>query len=183
MRMSIFNDGILQIDERVFKNLFDEFYQALCVFASTYLKDDALAADIVQEGFVKFWNRRQYFDNYFKVKSFLYTTIRHDCLNFIRDHREKWEDISVLESSSFFADTLIEEEAYRIFYNAVEALPVQTREVIQLALDGLKNSEIAEKMEISENSVHTLKKLAYKKLKAALKDYYYLLFVFCSWLK
>lgn len=84
---------------------------------------------------------------------------------------------------SFFADTLIEEEAYRILYNAVEALPVQTREVIQLALDGLKNSEIAEKMEISENSVHTLKKLAYKKLKTALKDYYYLLFVFCSWLK
>jgi len=52
--MNVLNSKILRIDEREFKNLFDEFYQALCIFASTYLNDDALAADIVQEGFMKF---------------------------------------------------------------------------------------------------------------------------------
>lgn len=57
--MDVENDSLLKIDEQVFKNLFDEFYQALCVFASTYLKDDTLSADIVQEGFVKFWNKRR----------------------------------------------------------------------------------------------------------------------------
>ena len=57
--MDVENDSSLRIDEQVFKNLFDKFYQALCVFASTYLKDDALSADIVQEGFVKFWNKRE----------------------------------------------------------------------------------------------------------------------------
>ena len=52
--MDVENESSLRIDEQVFKKLFDKFYQALCVFASTYLKDDALSADIVQEGFVKF---------------------------------------------------------------------------------------------------------------------------------
>ena len=56
--MDVENDSSLRIDEQVFKNLFDKFYQALCVFASTYLKDDALSADIVKEGFVKFWKKR-----------------------------------------------------------------------------------------------------------------------------
>ena len=171
-------DRIQQGNELAFKELFDEFYQALCAFATTYLKDDVLAADIVQEVFVKYWDRRNDFDNLFKVKSFLYTVVRNDCLNTIRDKKGKREDISVIESDIFYVDNLVEEEAYRIFYNAVEALPLQTREVIQLALDGLKNAEIAEHMGIAESSVHTLKKLAYKKLKVTLKDYYYLVFIF-----
>ena len=177
--MDIVNDSLLQINERAFKNLFDEFYQALCVFASTYLKNDALAADIVQEGFVKFWIKRDGFDNYFKVKSFLYTMVRNDCLNYIRDHKLRREDLSVLESVEFYTDTLVEEEAYRMFYNAVESLPHQTSQVILLSLDGLKNREIAGQLGIAESSVHTLKKIAYKKLREILREYYYLVLFFC----
>ena len=176
--MNIVIDRIQQGNELAFKELFDEFYQALCVFALTYVKDQVQAADIVQEVFIKYWNRRGDFDNLFKVKSFLYTVVRNDCLNTIRNKKEIREDISLIESDAFFVDNLVEEEAYRIFYNAVESLPLQTREVIQLTLDGLKNAEIAVHMGIAESSVHTLKKLAYKKLKVTLKDYYYLVFIF-----
>ena len=166
--MGIVDNEKLKIDELTFKTLFDEFYQALCVFASTYLKDDSLSADIVQEGF----------DNYYKVKSFLYTTVRNDCLNYMRDHKLRREDLSVLESVEFYTETLVEEEAYRMFYNAVESLPHQTRQVILLSLDGLKNSEIAGQLGIAESSVHTLKKIAYKKLREILREYYYLVFIF-----
>ena len=173
--MDVENESSLRIDEQVFKKLFDKFYQALCVFASTYLKDDALSADIVQEGFVKFWNKREGFDNYFKVKSFLYTIVRNDCLNYIRDYKLRREDLSVVESLEFYTETLVEEEAYRMFYNAVESLP---RQVILLSLDGWKNSEIAGQLGIAESSVHTLKKIAYKKLREILREYYYLVFIF-----
>lgn len=176
--MNISIEKIQQGDEHVFKELFDEFYQSLCVFATTYLKDDAMAADVVQEGFMKYWDRRADFDNYFKVKSFLYTVVRNCCLNIIRDNKGKREDLSVIESDDFYTETLVEEEAYRIFYHAVEALPVQTQQVIQLTLDGLKNAEIAERLGVAESSVHTLKKIAYKKLRVTLKNYYYLVFVF-----
>ena len=147
--MNIVIDRIQQGNELAFKELFDEFYQALCVFALTYVKDQVQAADIVQEVFIKYWNRRGDFDNLFKVKSFLYTVVRNDCLNTIRNNKEIREDISLIESDAFFVDNLVEEEAYRIFYNAVEALPLQTREVIQLTLDGLKNAEIAVHMGIN----------------------------------
>ena len=65
---------------------------------------------------------------------------------------------------------MMEEEVHRIFNHAIDKLPLQMRMVINLSLDGLKNSEIAEKMNLSEGTVH-----AYKKLRISLKDYYYLL--------
>lgn len=176
--MGLSIEKIRQGDERAFKELFDAYYQALCVFATTYLRDDTLAADIVQECFVKFWRHRAGFNDTFNIKSFLYAMVRNQCLNSIRDNKLIREDLSVVMSEEFYTETLIEEEAYRMFYEAVNALPAQTRQVIQLALDGLKNSEIAERLGVAESSVHTLKKIAYKKLRVALKDYYYLVFIF-----
>ena len=175
------NIAIKQIqhgDEQAFRSLFNEYYQGLCVFASAYLKDDALSADVVQEAFVKFWGRRGDFDDAVKIKSFLYTVVRNDCLNIVQRQKIVREDISVIENKGFFHNNLIETESYRIFYAAVETLSPQGKEVIQLALDGLKNSEIADRLGIAESSVHTQKKIAYKKLKEALKDYYYLLYLF-----
>ena len=57
--MNIAIEQIQHGNEQAFKSLFDEYYQGLCVFASAYLKDDDLSADVVQEAFVKFWNRRR----------------------------------------------------------------------------------------------------------------------------
>lgn len=121
--MGLSIEKIREGDEQAFKELFDEYYQALCVFATTYLKDNALAADIVQESFVKFWGRRSDFNDTFNIKSFLYTIVRNHCLNFIRDNKLKREDLSVLMSDEFYTETLIEDEAYRMFYEAVNALP------------------------------------------------------------
>ena len=70
--MNIAIEQIQHGNEQAFKSLFDEYYQGLCVFASAYLKDDDLSADVVQEAFVKFWNRRRDFDHIVKIKSFLY---------------------------------------------------------------------------------------------------------------
>ena len=47
--------------------------------------------------------------------------------------------------------------------------------IMQLSLEGKKNAEIADRLNISTETVHTLKKIAYKKLRENLKDYYYFL--------
>lgn len=74
---------------------------------------------------------------------------------------------------STFHDYLIEEEMHRIVMEAVDKLPQQSRNIIRLALENHSNAEIAEKLSVSKETVHTLKKGAYKKLRAFLKDYYY----------
>lgn len=181
--MSVSIQKIKVGDEGTFRNLFDEFYQTLCLFALRFLKNDALAADVVQDVFVRFWEHHADFDNDLKVKAYLYTAVRHSCLNILRDNKEfvpAGDRLELFERESFFQDVLIERESYRIFYEAVDSLPPQTRRIIYLAIDGLKNSEIAAELNITESTVHRLKKIAYKKLKIILKDYYYLIFLLCA---
>lgn len=164
-------------DEEAFRHLFDDYYQALCLFAVNYLGDDAEAADVVQECFIKYWARRSDFDHLLKIRSFLYTAVRNGCLNLLRNDRRRQKHLTEMADELFFQDTLIEEEAFRMFHQAVETLPRQTRRVIQLALEGLNNEHIALEMKISENTVHMLKKIAYKKLKVMLREYYFLIFL------
>ena len=49
------------------------------------------------------------------------------------------------------------------------------RKIIELAMQGKKNAEIAVQLSISEGTVHTLKKTAYKKLRDRLQEHFYLL--------
>lgn len=168
-----------QGDEKAFKELFETFYPSLCLFAGHYLKDEAEAVDVVQESFLKYWNRRKDFDHYAQIKSFLYVVVQHACLNQIRDRRRHTPLTEVSDENSLteFHDYLIEEEAHRIFNLTVDHLPLQLRTVIQHVLEGLKVSEIAREMNIAESSVITYKKEAYKRLRTSLKEHYYLLTV------
>ena len=116
----MFLSALQRGDEKAFRLLFNEFYTALCLFAERFLGDREAAADVVQEAFLKYWDRHSDFDNYYKIKSFLYVVVRHTCLNQLRDkriHVEITEDVAI-ESDEFFREQVMEEEAYRVFYRS-----------------------------------------------------------------
>ena len=73
---------------------------------------------------------------------------------------------------------IIEQETFRIVRKAVEELPTQMRNIILYSMKGLKNNEIADKLQISEGTVHKLKKIAYRKLRESLKGINYILCLF-----
>ena len=166
-------------NDKEFRRIFDNYYATLCMFANQYVENNALAADIVQECFVKLWQAR--FDIFYlhQIKSFLYTSVRNKALNELEHLKVKMEyarKITEKSTESFYADHLLEDEVYRILIQAIDQLPEQMRAIMSLALEGTPNKEIAEKLEISTETVHTLKKIAYRKLRENLKDYYYLVF-------
>ena len=82
------------------------------------------------------------------------------------------------KKDSFFHDAVVEEETYRMLTDAIDKLPGQMRAIMRLAMEGKKNGEIAECLNVSVETVHTLKKIAYKKLRIYLKDYYYFFILF-----
>lgn len=165
----------------VFRKLYEDFYPTLTIFALRYLNDNMQAADVVQNTFIKFWERKDNFDSYFKIKSFLYIVVKHECLNIIRDNKKMvYASIEKFDSVEFYRNALVEEESYRIFYHAVNSLPKQCNRIINLAIEGKKNSEIAKILGISEGTVHKQKKISYKKLRILLNDNYYLIWLFMS---
>ena len=80
----------------------------LCMFANQYVENDALAADIVQECFVKLWQLRDDFMYVHQIKSFLYTSVRNKSLNELEHTKvmnEYAQKVQEMSKDSFFSKT------------------------------------------------------------------------------
>lgn len=170
-------------DQKVLKLFFDSFYPSVCVYAIKFIKQSDIAEDIAQDAFVQFWKIRDHFTSIRKIRAFIYTTVRHACINYLKQKKTR-EDIlahsSLIEEASY--ELLIEEETYRLLDAAIQQLPDRTREIILLALKGHNNPEIAEILGISVNAIKTLKKNAYVGLRHMLSSQTYLLFILSQFL-
>lgn len=153
---------------------FDLYYRSLCSFAYRYVEDNDMAEDIVQETFIYVWQNEQKFIDDIATKVFLYRTVKNKCLNKLKHFEVKAKVHELIqdetEEDSLFEKHFLHEETIRLFYQAIESLPNQSRAVIKLALKGLNNPEIAEDLGISVNTVKTHKKTAYNSLRIKLKD-------------
>ncbi len=160
-----------------FKELFEDYYPILCVFASKYIKDDELCKDIAQETLLSYWEKRKDFEDIYKVKGYLYMVARNRCLNYLKREQVNQTYLNAVskESESYFEDNVVEQEMFMLVHKAINILPPQMRTIIQYAMEGLKNPQIAIEMGIAEGTVHSLKKTAYRKLREQLQEYFYFL--------
>ena len=118
-------------DMKAFERLFVSLYPGLCNIANHYLNNEMLSKDVAQDAFIKWWNKREDFRDFAAVKSFLYITIRNQCLNYIRDHRKE-VDLAGRFSEETDADfdlMVIEEEAIEALYSAIDRLPAQSARI------------------------------------------------------
>ncbi|SFW66398.1 RNA polymerase sigma-70 factor, ECF subfamily [Sinomicrobium oceani] len=167
-------------DQESFKAFFDDFYPILCSFAKKYVGSSDLSEDIAQEAFIRYWEQRGKFDHIRSVKSFLYIAVRNRCLTVLKRNR-KITDESVLlsvEGASFLKENILDQEIFHHVRLAVASLPARQAEIVDMTLEGIKNPEIAERLGITENTVKTIKRNAFRKLRELLKDRYYLLLFF-----
>jgi RNA polymerase sigma-70 factor (ECF subfamily) len=165
-------------DSKALKQFFESFYPSVCIFARKYVKNMDIAEDIAQESFIEFWRLREQFSDIKALKGFIYTVTRNKCLNQIKLTSIR-EDIlrSQLFSDDFFYEMVQEEETYRILHQAINSLANQSRRILLLSLKGYKISEIADELNISVNTVKTLKKNAYKELRGKLQNHVFALFL------
>ncbi|MGV8133879.1 MAG: RNA polymerase sigma-70 factor [Mangrovibacterium sp.] len=165
-------------DKIAFKHLFESFYPSLCLFANKYLNDQEVSQDIAQDAFLYFWNKKADFNSKNSVRSYLYRYVRDRSLNYLRNRKLRHQiELKKMESEFSLRDNLIEEETYHIIYSAIRTLSPQAQQVIELSLDGLKNQEIADQLNISINSVKTVKARAFTALRVELKDNIFIFFM------
>lgn len=172
-------DGQIDWNDRAtMQYLFRRFYLPLRSFAYQHVKDDSITDDFVQNAFLNLWERRMNFNAVLAVKSFLYLNVRNACLNYLKREqvriRHEGHVIRMLTEEDC-ADIALEEEVNRLVYDAVAALPEQSRRVVLLTMEGVPNPEIAERLNISTNTVKTLKMRAYRMLRERLKGIQWML--------
>ena len=92
----------------------------------------------------------------------------------MRNERELSEYLLCIDDEDFILENEIHEELYR----ALKDLPEQSRRVVVMTMHGLSNQEIASQLNISQNTVKTLKLKAYRVLRERLKNvHWFLLFL------
>ncbi|WP_320111036.1 RNA polymerase sigma-70 factor [Draconibacterium orientale] len=174
--------NIQQGDERAFEKLFKLYYGYLCNFATKIIADDVAAEEIVQEFFVKFWERRANLSVESSLKNYLFRSVKNLCLNHIKHSNIKLQHaqkvIAESETSNFNND-YIEVDLAADIAKSIEELPEKRREIFRLSREeGLKYREIAEKLNISIKTVEAQMSLAIKSLRDKLKKYNTFIFYF-----
>lgn len=169
-----FDSTYLLTDKERFCLFFKENYQTACLIANRYIKNLDQSEDIVQDVFTALWERWESVQKCINLKNYLFTAVKNHSLNFIL--REKRENVSI---SDIFTD--IPEEDTTGFYDkeviavkilhAIDELPPQCKKIFNLAYQkDLTYQEIADKLNISKNTVKTQMGIAYKSLRLKLNN-------------
>ena len=162
-------------DTSALEYFFREYTDVLYYRALGFVKDNLAAEDIVQEVFIRFWQLRKNLKITDSVPGYLCKAVDHRCHNYLEHlkvkHRyeesQKWEEV-MEEVSEDEEELNIMRERLKMF---VDSLPEKCREIFILAcIEGLKYKQVAEKLDVSVNTVKTQLKSAYSKLRTEFNE-------------
>jgi RNA polymerase sigma-70 factor (ECF subfamily) len=152
-------------------------------FACEYVISENDAEDIVQDIFLELYAKYDSLANRVNLVAYLFTSIKNRCIDHLRrkiieqeslNHlheeniltlRMKFDSLDILEDE-LFVDNNIE----NLINKALDALPERCREIlVKHKLEGMKQKEIAEELNISLKTVENQLTIAYKKMREELK--------------
>ncbi len=156
-------------DKDAFSDLFKQYYESLYRIALRFVNDTQLAENVAQEIFVKIWVNRTKYKIRTNLKSFLFTAVRNQCLNELKQQKRtvsiSTADFIKEEKMNSPEEDLIILERKKAVHKAIDKLPRQCRQIyLMKKYDDLKYTEIAEILNISINTVKTQMKRAMKSL-------------------
>ncbi len=161
--------------EPALRELYERFAGPMWAVARRLLGDDALAEDVVQEVFVRLWERAGAYDaSRGTVRTWLLVQVRSRSIDVIRSerartNRERQHDPNVLDITNTRTPDEIVTHGFESdsVVRALAHLPAPQRQAIELAyFDGLSYRQIAKMLELPEGTVKGRIRLALERLRA-----------------
>lgn len=167
-------DLLQEGDEAAFTEIYERYWALLLRHARRMLKDDEETKDVLQDVFSNLWNNAESLDIHTSLSSYLYALVRNRILNQIARGKVKASYLQTLEdfmdNGQVSADHYIREKqlALRI-EEELALLPPKMREVFLLSRRHyLSYNQIAEQLNISDNTVKKQMSNALKQLRLKL---------------
>jgi len=164
-------------NESSLEELFSYYYPRLYNFSKSFLKIEDGIDDILQEVFVKIWQKRKSINSSNTFNSYIFTITRNLLLNELRsrlNNENLKEEVKKLSLGSDYASidqieySELEEKANQF----INELPERQKEIFVLSrTEGLTHNEIADKLGITTKTVEYHMSLAIRYIKGNLKDY------------
>ncbi|MCM4168089.1 ECF RNA polymerase sigma factor SigL [Arenibacter antarcticus] len=164
----------MQHQKDVFKIAFEQLYGPLLAYTKTLTNNPEQAKDIVQNCFITLWQKRPDLLESPTLKSFLFTTAYNSFIDLYRKNKRKNKILDNLKYS-MAKEYIIEEESnldikIKRLKLIIAELPPKCKEILLLnKRDGLKYKEIALRLNISEKTVESQMRIAFKKIREELK--------------
>jgi RNA polymerase sigma factor (sigma-70 family) len=138
-------------------------------FAKRLLEHTEEAEDMVQEVFIKLWNKRDKLREYRSIEALAMITIKNQCLDKLRNRKYSVEKIDQIKDE---VEEVMNEEKRDLsdvmgrIHRIIKTLPEQQRMIIQLRdIEGYDYQEIAEILEMNENAIRVNLSRARKKIR------------------
>lgn len=156
-------------DKSAFARCHQEYFLRLKQYAFTILKSEEQAEEATSDVFVKLWTRRDKLDIITHPQLYLFTMLKNNCLNRLRQNKNNPQHSTLLQEeppavlAESPAEILENKELFNLLQAAVEALPEQRRLIFKLIKEeDLKHKEVAELLELS---VRTVENQLYKAIR------------------
>jgi RNA polymerase sigma-70 factor (ECF subfamily) len=164
-------------NEAVFEQLFKKHFRELHAYSFSLLKDWDVAEEIVQSLFLKIWEKNEWSHIQTSIKSYLYKSVYHDSLNYIRRQKVQLKyqtstAYAMKNDTDDAAGKLKMSELEQHLSRALGKLPEKCRAIFQLSrFQELKYQEIATQLDISIKTVETHMGKALRILRKEMKEF------------
>lgn len=146
-------------DETAFVEIYNLYRSKVYAYALKLSKSADTAEEIAQEVFIRIWQKKEQINPDLSFNAY----IKKITLNHVLNHLKKLAREKTLQEQVFInisitgnrtEDQLLEKELRIIYTEAISQLPAQKKIIYQLSrTDELSHEEIAQKLNISKNTV------------------------------
>lgn len=164
-------------DQTAFELLFHFYYPGLVMYSKQFTTDRMEAEEIVQEFFVKVWQKHHQVIPSDSLKNYLFSSVKNGSLNYLKHKKIEERYIRQMEELSerhlvYDPDLYVASELQEKIKSTIELLPEKCREIFILSrIRGKNNEEIATELNISKRTVETQISKALKIMRVELKEY------------
>lgn len=164
---------VMTYDITAFETLYKEHYNTLCNTADNIVRNEDESHDIVQEVFLKFWNKKSEHDTIVNKKAYLVKSVINASLTYLEKNKRTISLNKLNVKASETSDSpLKQKELENKIQAALEQLPPKCRTIFALSrFEEMKYKEIAEHLGISVKTVENQMGIALKKMRQELSPY------------
>ncbi len=161
------------MDKETFETLYQEMEKPLYNVVYRWVWQEQEAMDVVQEAFVKLWEKRQQVRTE-AARAYVYRTALNLANNRLRYNKlRRWTGIEALAGLAAGQkggeDILLQDERQKALRKAIESLPEKHRQVLLLCrFSGLSQAKVGELLGIPEGTVASRHHKAVQLLEAGL---------------
>ncbi|GGJ72835.1 MULTISPECIES: RNA polymerase sigma factor [Butyricimonas] len=160
---------ISQWDDQDLRAFIKENAAVFRAFASKYVHDLDVVDDVLQEAYIKLWTNKAKIGEVKSPRNYFFSIVKHTILgnkNYYMPENMERDEASYMNISdeNTFLQNIIEVEASNMIAQAIMKLSPQSQQVILMSIEGKSMKEIAEDLDITVNTVKTVKYRAIERL-------------------